>query len=294
MGFYVKFWGVRGSIPTPGWRTAKFGGNTACVELNIDGNLFICDGGTGLHELGLDLVQRQERQLVGHLLFSHAHWDHIQGFPFFLPVYGRENTFYVYGPESKDNRIYRLLSGQMSSDYFPVDFHDLHAHIIPRDLPRQGCEIGGVSIRFIELTHRGVCYGYSFEWRGHKVVYATDNELDRALLNAEEALRDPEVFRQAPPELVAFVRDADLLIADGQYADHEYPHRVGWGHPRATTLVDLAVEANVKTLAVTHHDPLQSDEDVDAKIDACHARALRLESPLHVFGAREGIELQID
>ncbi len=294
MGFYVKFWGVRGSIPTPGWRTARFGGNTACVELNIDGNLFICDGGTGLHELGLDLVQRQDQPILGHLLFSHTHWDHIQGFPFFLPVYSSENTFYVYSPEQGENRLYRLLSGQMSSDYFPVDFHDLHAHIAPRVIPRDGIEIGGVKVTSIELTHRGICYGYAFEWQGHKVVYATDNELDLALTNADEARDDPDVLRRAPEHLVDFARDADLLVADGQYADAEYWLRVGWGHPRATTMVDLAIQAGVKILAVTHHDPLQSDDEVARKIDACQARATRFESPLLVFGAREGIELQID
>ncbi len=294
MGFYVKFWGVRGSIPTPGWRTARFGGNTACVELNIDGTLLICDGGTGLHELGLDLMQRKTQPVVGHLFFSHTHWDHIQGFPFFLPVYSSENTFYVYGPEQGENRLYHLLSGQMSSDYFPVDFHDLHAYIAPRVLPDEGCDIDGVQVRSMEMTHRGICYGYAFEWGGHKVVYTTDNEIDLAVVNSDEVRGDPDCLRRAPPALVEFVRGADLLIADGQYADEEYGRRVGWGHPRATTVVDLAVQAGVKILAVTHHDPLQSDDDVARKIDVCQARATRFDSSLIVFGAREGIELQID
>lgn len=294
MPFYVKFWGTRGSIPIPGRRTQKYGGNTACVEINIDDVLYICDGGTGLHELGLDLMNRITGPIVGHMFFSHAHWDHIQGFPFFLPVYREENTFFVYGSDEGETRIYRLLSGQMQSDYFPVDFLDLHAVIVPRALPGGERVIEGVRVRCLELTHKGTCFGYSFEKDGHKVVYATDNELDLQLENPVTAKKDPEALRRVSKQLVDFVRDADLLIADGQYTDEEYETRVGWGHPRATTAVDLAVQAGVKHLAIFHHDPLQSDNDVQKKSEICRARAARWRPDLFVFCAREGIELQID
>jgi len=292
MALFVKFWGTRGSIPTPGPSTQRYGGNTACVEVRAGDALFICDGGTGLRELGIDLIRRHEgRPIVGHMLFSHPHWDHIQGFPFFTPAYRPENTFHIYGTPAGDRRLFRLVSGQMRSDYFPVDFGDLSARIVAEDL--SDAPIGGVSVRALPQRHPGGSFAFSFESQGRKVVYATDNELDELLADRAASLRDPAAPRALPDDLVDFVRGADLLVADGQYGDEEYASKIGWGHPRATTTVDLAVAAGVKQLAITHHDPMQSDADVDAKIEACAARARRFGSDLSVFGAREGVELKI-
>ena len=294
MGFFVKFWGTRGSIPTPGFRTQKYGGTTACVEIRIDDVIFICDGGSGLRELGLDLMARNAGPITGHMFYSHSHWDHIQGFPFFLPFYEPDNTFTIYGTSASDKRMYELLSGQMQSDYFPVDFSELHSNIRSDDLGDGGKTIGGVEVSCLEQTHQGHSIAYAFVKNGCKVVYATDNELDLILLNPEESLSNLQALRRAPKPFVDFVKGADLLIADGQYTDEEYPKKIGWGHSRATTIVDLAHQARVRQLAVFHHDPLQSDADVDKKIDPCLERAERLNPELIVFGAREGVELRID
>jgi phosphoribosyl 1,2-cyclic phosphodiesterase len=294
MAFFVKFWGTRGSIPTPGHHTRRYGGNTSCVELSINGTLFVCDGGTGLRELGMDLLQRGNSPLTGHLLFSHAHWDHIQGFPFFTPLYLPANTFYVYGTSRGDTRLYRLLSGQMQSDYFPVDFADLRSKILPGNLDDGEAVIDGTRVRCLEQQHPGKSFAFAFEALGKKVVYATDNELDLTLPNTEEALKNLAARRMIPERYVAFAREADLLIADGQYTDAEYPTKIGWGHARCTTLVDLAIQAGVKQLAVFHHDPMQSDDDMELKIAACQERAQRFGSSLQIFGAREGVELRID
>lgn len=292
MALFVKFWGTRGSIPTPGPRTQRYGGNTACVEVRTDETLFICDGGTGLRELGLDLIRRYDgRPIVGHILFSHPHWDHIQGFPFFTPAYRPENTFHIYGTPRGDRRLFQLLSGQMRSDYFPVDFSELSAKIVAEDLEETA--IGGVLVKALPQCHPGGSFAFSFESQGRKIVYATDNELDAVLTNREESLRDPHAPRHLPEELVDFVRGADLLVADGQYCDDEYVSKMGWGHPRATTTVDLAAAAGVKQLAITHHDPMQADVDVDAKIAACAERASKLAPELVIFGAREGVELKL-
>ncbi len=293
MDFFVKFWGTRGSIPTPGNRTHIYGGNTACVELRIEGVLFVCDAGSGLRELGLDLMQRKNPPKLVHMFFSHAHWDHIQGFPFFIPAYIPSNTVVVYGTEPGDNKFYDLLSGQMQSDYFPVNFSDLGSRIIPDALEKDGKIIEGVKVKCIPQIHHGPSYGYSFEKDGHKVVYATDSELDLELGNKEAVAADLSIPRKVPKRFVDFVRGADLLIADGQYTDHEYQSKVTFGHPRATTLVDLALQAGVRQLAVTHHDPMQSDDMVSSKIDACRARVKQLGGDLVVFAAREGFELQI-
>src|SRR5690554_2044834 len=294
MTFSVKLWGTRGSIPTPGPSTQKYGGNTACVEIRSGSTLFICDGGTGLRELGIDLLRRHpDTAIVGHMLFSYFHWDHIQGFPFFEPAYRPENVFFIYGTFQGERHIFELLSGQMRLEYFPVDFSELLARLVPAELSPSGTAIDGVTVRAFDQHHPGGSLAFSLTKEGTKIVYATDVELDDLLLDREASLREPERPRRFPPEWLDFVGGADLLIADGQYTDSEYPNRKGWGHPRATTAVDLAAAAGVRRLLLTHHDPMQDDDAVDRKIRACQERAARLAPGLVVEGAREGMELLV-
>jgi len=291
---FVKFWGTRGSIPTPGHRTQRYGGNTPCLEIRAGDATLVCDGGTGLRDLGIDLMRRaKDSSLTIHLFFSHPHWDHIQGFPFFTPAYAPTNTLHVYGPSRGDRTIHDLLSGQMQSSYFPVSFADLGARLVAEDL-ESGRSVGGVKVRTLGLVHPGGSVGFSFEHRGTKVVYATDNEIDLKLPDAKRIASRPNTLRRIPEAMVTFARDADLLIADGQFTDEEYPKRIGWGHPRASTVVDLAVRAHVKQLVITHHDPMHSDSDVDALIATCALRARHHGSRAVVFGAREGVELKVD
>ena len=293
MSFFVRFWGTRGSIPTPGQATKKFGGNTSCVEIRIDDQLMICDGGTGLRELGEDLNLRGTSPIVGHMFFSHTHWDHIQGFPFFSPAYSAENRFHIWGAKGKNDPIHTLLSGQMRTEYFPVSFGELSAEIRSETLETGGTDINGVTVRFIEQNHPGGSLAFSFEKNGHKVIYATDHELDGRILNQAETQENPEALRLLPKDFIEFCRGADLLIADAQYTDEEYQKKIGWGHSRALTAVDLAVQAEVSTLALFHHDPMQSDRLVDLKVEECRRRAERLAPKMTLFGAREGIELLI-
>lgn len=293
MAFLVKFWGTRGSIPTPGQATRKYGGNTTCVEVSVDGTLFICDAGTGVRELGLELLRRGSGPIEGHWLFSHAHWDHIQGFPFFVPAYQPDNTFRVYGVDGDDERFFRLLSGQMGSEYFPVAFSDLGANIVPARIEEGGSVIGGVRVEAFRQTHPGGSYAYSFEKDGRKVVFATDHEFDLDIPDKELPLRDPDALRPVDESFVAFARGCDLLVIDAQYTDAEYRSKVGWGHPRATTTIDVAVHCGARQVALTHHDPMHSDREVEEKVEACRSRAARFAPQLVVFGAREGMELQI-
>lgn len=292
MGLFVRFWGTRGSIPTPGHRTRVYGGNTSCVTIRADDTLLVCDAGTGLRELGVDL-KRAGGPVTGHIFFSHTHWDHIQGFPFFVPAYVPGNTFHVYGGHTGDGAIYDLLSGQMRSDYFPVNFADLGANIVPGDLDPAGMQIDDVKVEILEQIHPGGSQAFAFCWQGKRVVFATDNELDQELENADECALNPATPRQIPKRFVDFVQDADLLIADAQYTDEEYASKAGWGHSRATTAVDFAVQADVKQLALFHHDPMHSDNDIEALVVTCRQRAARQESDVVVFAAREGMELRI-
>ena len=293
MGIYVTFWGVRGSIPTPGNSTQRYGGNTACIEVNIKDHLFILDGGSGLRPLGASLIERGKNLINAHMLFSHSHWDHIQGFPFFIPAYNPSTTLRVYGTKEGDQDIYDLLSGQMQDKYFPVQFSDLGAKIIPDHLQGGTRMIGDVQVNYLDTEHPGGSLAYSLSHENKKVIYSTDNEIDLLLLNREESMADPSLYRLLPKALLNFMSDADLLIADGQYTDDEYHTKVHWGHPRATTLVDMAKEAGVKSIAITHHDPMQSDDDVDKKIKTCRERAERIGYTGSIFAAREGVTIKL-
>lgn len=290
---FVRFWGVRGSIPTPGPRTRRYGGNTSCVEVRAGKTLLVFDAGTGLRELGVALGRNHDGPLTVHLFLSHPHWDHIQGFPFFGPAYQSSTTIYVYGPKG-DDKHYQLLSGQMSNAYFPVRFSDLGAKIVPRAFKGESIEAGDAKVQLFGQQHPGGSLGFRVEYGKKSVVFSTDNELDQVLPNRKAIVSDPDALRVLPDDVVDPVRDADLLIADAQYTDDEYDTKVGWGHPRANTVVDLACQAGVRRLALTHHDPMHSDREIDVIVSEGELRARRLGfEELEVFGAREGVTLKV-
>ncbi len=292
---FVKFWGVRGSIPTPGHASRVHGGNTSCVEVRTESGIFVLDGGTGLRCLGEDLLRRGLPRIDVNILFSHPHWDHIQGFPFFTPAYIPGNTLNVFEAGS-DQAISGLLSGQMSSGYFPVYFSQLSGTVVSRQLEESRQVIDGVTVSYLKQVHPGGSYAYSLEHGGAKVVYATDSELDSHFSSGSVGFdvdSNLDRLRPIPARYIEFMRSADLLVADAQYLDEEYPGKVGWGHPRATTVVDLALQAGVKRLALFHHDPMESDDDVNRKVDLCRKRVVHHRGELDVFAARELVELKI-
>ncbi|MBI5772733.1 MAG: MBL fold metallo-hydrolase [Verrucomicrobia bacterium] len=292
MGTFVKFWGTRGSIPTPASWTRVYGGNTSCVEVRFDDTVFICDAGSGIRALGKDLLARKPGPDELHLLLTHTHWDHIQGFPFFPPAYVPKTRIRIYGPSEGDDSRYQLLSGQMSSDYFPVSFGELGAKITSDFLPDGRKEIDGVQVRSFPLNHPGGCCGYSFEKNGAKIVYATDNELP---IQPGEKFPDPRhegKLRAVPAALVEAARGADLLITDAQYDEAQYQSKRGWGHSSCFSATDFALRAEARQLALFHHDPESTDRELDAKVASCQKRAARRGSTLVVFAAREGVELK--
>jgi phosphoribosyl 1,2-cyclic phosphodiesterase len=271
----VKFWGVRGSVPTPGRMTERYGGNTACVEVRQDDTVVILDAGTGIRELGLDLVAHGPERLT--LLLSHFHWDHVQGLPFFVPLFLPRFDIHFLVPTGYQARLKRVLNKQMAKDVFPVDFGDLAARITFSRMPVRGAAVGPLQVSAFPIDHPGGALAYRLQHQGRVVIYATDNELD------------PD----AAPEAFARVRDAvagaDLLIADGQYRLSEYPGRIGWGHSAVEHVVRLAREAGVKRLALTHHDPMRTDAQL-AELE----RAIRhLDEDLPLFFAREGLVIEV-
>ena len=292
MAAYVKFWGTRGSIPTPASWTRVYGGNTPCVEVRFGETVFICDAGSGIRELGKDLVARRPAPQQLHLLITHTHWDHIQGFPFFEPVYMPATQIRVYGREGDVNRPYQLLSGQMSSDYFPVSFKDLGASIVDDHLEDGQKKIDGVLVRSIPLNHPGGCLGYSFEKDGRKIFYATDNELE---ITPGDVFPDPAntgPLRHFPKALVQAAHGADLLVLDAQYDDKEYASRKKWGHSSCFSATDFAIQAGAKNLALFHHDPESTDRKLDETVHSCRQRAHSRGAELIIMAAREGVELK--
>jgi phosphoribosyl 1,2-cyclic phosphodiesterase len=281
----VTFWGTRGSIAKAGPTTVRYGGNTSCVSVRTDGGtLLVLDCGTGIHELGQVLVARGG-PIDGHLLIGHTHWDHIQGLPFFAPLFEEGNDWHVYGPRGLDTSIDATLAGQMQYTYFPVQLLDFRAAIEYHDLVEGQFQIDDVTVTTRYLHHPALTLGFRIEADGATVVYTTDHEPSTAAagtgLDREDALH------------VGFVRDADLLIHDAQYVEEEYPEKVGWGHSTVEYAVDVAVAGAVERLALFHHDPTRTDDQVDDLVVRARARRDAAEFRGEVFAAAEGMTITL-
>jgi phosphoribosyl 1,2-cyclic phosphodiesterase len=280
----VTFWGTRGSVPTPGPATVRYGGNTSCVEVaTAAGTCLILDSGTGIRELGLHLA-RQEEPISAHLLLGHTHWDHISGFPFFSPAFEPGNRLSIYGAGDPERSLHDVLAGQMHSSYFPVPLSDLGADITFCELGEGRLRIDDATLQTHYLNHTSLCIGYRIEADGASVAYVTDHEPYAA---AAEGLTGADLG------LIDFVRGVDLLIQDAQYTSEEYTARRGWGHGNTDYVVDIAVAAGVRRVALFHHEPTHTDADVDRMQAAGQARARGAGSAVEVFGATEGAALAL-
>ncbi len=273
----LKFWGVRGSIPTPGKDTVRYGGNTPCLELRLDNDeLIIFDAGTGIRNLGDHIVNTGEF-INAHLLITHPHWDHIQGFPFFKPAFIAGNELTIVGTERPDKKLQQIIAEQMNKIYFPIQLHELNAKI--KFLPvgdSNVISIFGATVKTSYVNHPGFTVGYRLEYKGKTLVYISDNEpYDRTaakrLANFEEIVKAKfeEGNGDANQRVFEFCRDADVLIHDATYTPEEYIDRVGWGHSHYLFTIRIAVEANVKRLYLFHHDQNHSDDKVDEILRKC-------------------------
>ena len=292
----VRFWGTRGSIATPGPRTLGYGGNTSCVEVRCDGEILIFDAGTGIRELGHTLVQEAHgRPLTVHLFISHTHWDHIQGFPFFLPAYQASTVIHVYGAPGQGRSLERVLRGQMDADYFPVALGDLAARIEVHEYRAEDFRVGGAEIAATYLNHPGMTLGYRVRHEGKTLVYATDNEPFRQTLDhlGRRAEAGREFGGRLDEEFVRFVEGADLYIGEAQYTDEEYPAKVGWGHSSLSATVEVALKARARQLALFHHDPMHGDDVVSAMVEVAQRLIAAQLSPLRCFAAREGAVIEL-
>ncbi len=272
----IKFWGTRGSIPSPGAHTLEFGGNTSCLEVVLEsGRRFILDGGTGLRLLGKHLMEEASPVNI-HLLLSHGHWDHLLGIPFFSPIYHETTEILVDGWPPAFQAMTRVFDNHMGDGFFPVAFDQLKARIDFLNRLSQGpLEADGVRVDATLLNHPQGGFGFRFREGGHSFVFITDNEL-----GAEQGRR--------MPEFAEFARDCDLLIHDAQFLPSDLPERRGWGHSTYVEAVTLAQMAGARSLILTHHDPSRSDAEVEKIIDLARKLAATGALPQYIDAAREG------
>lgn len=281
----LTFWGVRGSVPVPGPSTMRYGGNTACFDLRSeDGDWIIFDAGTGLRVLGesLDLSKKYEINI----LISHPHWDHINGIPFFAPIYIPGNKITFYGPGTTEMTLEEILSGQMRYSYFPVRTAELLAEIHYRQIEQERFEIGNFQITTISLNHPVACLGYRVRYEEKLFVYLGDNEpYFNVFKDKDKELQ--EFVENLNERLFEFVREADALVADSQYLPHEYEAKRGWGHSTTHQVMNLAVKAKVKRLFFFHHEPLRTDDDLDEIVDHYRKKSLERGFPIEIHAAME-------
>jgi phosphoribosyl 1,2-cyclic phosphodiesterase len=296
MSFRLRFWGTRGSIPSPGPNTVRYGGNTPSIEVRTpSGSLVLLDAGTGIRELGRALISRANGlPITGDIFLTHAHWDHIQGIPFFAPAFQRGNRFTIWGAKSLAASIRRVVRDQMSPVVFPVAFEELAATFDFRELSDERHNSDGFDVRAFAVRHPGGALGYRFAARGPDdeargsapaFVYISDNEL-----RAADSSAATDRWRV---KLVDFIRGARVLIHDATYTEEEYETHRGWGHSTYGDAVALALESGVETLVLFHHSPDRSDDELDARVADCRAATARSGRTLRSIAAAEGLEIEV-
>jgi phosphoribosyl 1,2-cyclic phosphodiesterase len=279
----LRCWGTRGSIPSPGPLTARYGGNTTCFEVRYGEQRLIFDAGSGIRVLGLDLLKNGG--VYHHIFLTHFHWDHIQGFPFFPPLYRPDIDLKIIGPKQNSIDVRSLFAGQMGPIYFPVPFSAVAARMSFDHLNEGTLQIGGVTLSTIRVKHPSYVVGYRIDAGGRSVCFIPDNEVEGADYEVKEGWRR---------RLVDFIHGADILIHDSMYTEHEYPNRVGWGHSTFRQSVRLAEEGEVGKLLFFHHDPERSDAQIDEIVGRVREEALARGSSVDMGAAAEGVAFTLE
>jgi phosphoribosyl 1,2-cyclic phosphodiesterase/GAF domain-containing protein len=286
----IRFWGTRGSVPSPGPGTVRYGGNTSCTEVRTDdGSLIVIDCGTGARALGQELLREAEatgEPPKGTILISHTHWDHIHGLPFFGPLFVPGSEWDIYGPRGLVQNLDRVLAGQMEYHYFPVALEEASADTRYHDLVEGSFTIGNATIVTRYLNHPALTLGYRIEADDAVFVYASDHEPHDAALAGGASI--PDASRDG--KHVAFLRGADVVVHDTQYEAANYGPKTGWGHSTMEYVVAAASAAGVGTLVMSHHDPGRDDDGVDDLLARARARA---GEGLEVLAAAEGTTLAV-
>jgi phosphoribosyl 1,2-cyclic phosphodiesterase len=291
----VKFWGVRGSIPSPGPHTVRYGGNTTCIEVRTDdGQLIILDGGTGIFALAQTLLG--ELPLDVHIFNTHSHWDHIQGLPFFIPIFIPGNSIRLYGTFDLVSGMgpERIMSNQMQYSYFPVREIEMKSRVeYLTVMPGEPIRIGETTVTPVLLNHPVVNTGFRIDSNGKSVFFTGDHEPHTNIYDpGDEGYEEYQLLiEQQSRAIVQAISDIDLLVADSAYTREEYPAKKGWGHGTFDSCIELAQAAGAKILCCTHHEPTRSDDALEEVF--AEAAARYPDCGMQVRLAREGEEVII-
>jgi phosphoribosyl 1,2-cyclic phosphodiesterase len=284
MSLRIRFWGTRGSIPSPGPLTARYGGNTPCLEVRgTDGRLVVLDAGSGIRSLGRWLADTATGPISADILLTHGHWDHIQGIPFFAPLFQKGNTIRIWGSDTLPRPIEEVVREQMAPVVFPVMFDDVAAKVEFCRLSVNKTYDLGVRITAMDVRHPGGALGIKITDKSGSAVYISDNELGPGgdtLAGASLSWRS---------DLVAFIKGSKVLIHDATYSTEEYDLHRGWGHSTPEESAELAVESGVEQLVLFHHKPDRTDDEVDAAVKRCEAIVKKAGAKTTVVAAAEGM-----
>lgn len=287
MPYTVTFWGTRGSIPTPGAHTVRYGGNTPCVAVEAGDQLVILDAGTGIRGLGAQLVERQQGAIRAEILLSHTHWDHIQGLPHFRPFFAAGNEVRILAPQQGAATLETILRLQMHPAVFPVPLEALSARLTVEQVAPGEFTVGVFAVRAIRLRHQGLTLGYRLTPRngGASLAYVTDNELGTG---GDYDL--PPTWRR---DFVQFLAGTDVVIHDAMYTPAQLEQHRGWGHSTYEEALAVAAEAGVRQLVLFHHEPVHGDDAMDGVVAAARRVAGRLGTVTTVTAAQEGMRLTL-
>ena len=284
---HVKLWGTRGSIPVSGARYAQHGGNTTCFEYNTGKERILFDAGSGLRDAGQSFLAGGPCHI--HLFITHTHWDHIQGFPFFTPIYVPGFEITVYGERGFGKNIESLLCGQMDRDYFPIQREDLRAKINFVFLDDAPVKIGEVTVTREFTQHPGATVGFKVTHDGWSVAFVPDNEFLQGYTGSPGLLtRDSNIVVPYEP-MLAFLDGVDLLVHEAQYLPTDYPKRIGWGHSNLATACALTKLVAAKKWIVVHHDPDHDDAALQAKLNLTCQILREVGHPIHLVHGFDGM-----
>lgn len=293
----IRFWGVRGSIASPGAHTLRYGGNTTCIEVRTDDNdLIILDGGTGIFALAQVLLK--ELPIKANVFITHTHWDHIQGLPFFTPLYIPGNALHIHGPFDPvaNSGIEKVMDIQLQYSYFPIREAEMRANInYTTMMMGQTVAVGGASVTGTLLNHPVVNFGYRVEHNGKSMFFTGDHEPPYNIYEpGDEGYEEFEtIIAEKEREIIAAMQGVDVLVADSSYSRDEYPMRKGFGHGTFDSSIRMAREAKVKKLVCTHHEPTRSDDQLEAVFAEALSRHPPLPGDPEIVLSREGMEIEI-
>ncbi len=286
---YIKFWGTRGSIPVPGNDTLKYGGNTSCVEIRLSNNkLIILDAGSGIRELGKYLVNMEYHDPIT-ILFTHYHWDHIQGIPFFLPMFQKGNKIDFFGESSNNESIKDILSVQMTYNYFPITLEEMNSELKYHEIkPFSNLDINGIKVETFRANHSAPTISYKITEGNKSLVYLTDNELIMKDFDQENIY---ENLRESNKELIDFCFGCDYLIHDSMYDENMLQDKKGWGHSANITLAYFGILSQVKNLILFHFNPDHTDDKIDELLREASNVLNRENSKVQCIAASEGLRI---